>query len=417
MNKVITRFICSLLSATLLFASMTGCTTEKDAGKIGMNVVSKSDEQDKTPAASEQSSVSDFDADKYETYNFTLVRHIPEDELRDLLYPSYPDVVYPNATDIIRQDYYDIANPDIDYLSVFKSVITTADSTGTIPVSADSVIINDNKPLFSLDFLDMLVDDNADYEYYSELDSLNRCGTAYAVICKNIMPTEKRGEIGSVKPTGWQTAKYDKSVISDMYLYNRCHLIGYQLAGENANNKNLITGTRFMNVVGMLPFENQVSDYIKNSPDNHVLYQVTPVFDSDNLVAYGVIMSGLSCEDYGAGVSFCVFCPNVQPMIKIDYATGDNYQNGENWYTGNVPSFINDDSDSEQPEETSYYDQNKLTIDAADCEYVLNENSKKYHRPDCDAASKISENNRRFYNGDTAELEAQGYEPCKICLN
>lgn len=264
----------------------------------------------------------------------------------------------------------------------------------------------------------MLVNDDADYEYYSDLDNIGRCGTAYAVICKNIMPTEKRGKIGSVKPTGWQTTKYDKSVISDMYLYNRCHLIGYQLAGENANNKNLITGTRFMNVVGMLPFENQISDYIKNNPDNHVLYQVTPVFDNDNLVAYGVIMSGLSCEDYGAGVSFCVFCPNVQPMIKIDYATGDNYQNGENWYTGNVPSFINnDDSDTEQPEETSYYDQNKLAIDAADCDYVLNENSKKYHRPDCEAASKISENNRRFYNGDTAELEAQGYEACKICLN
>lgn len=399
-----------------MFASITGCTTENDTGNIGMNGdnyemdVNESAGQNKTAAASEQSSTSDFDADKYESYNFTLVRHIPEDELRNLLYPDYP-----NTASIITQDCYDIAYPDIDYLSVFGNAITTADDTGTIPVSADAIVINDNKPLFSLDFLDMLVDDNADYEYYSELDGMGRCGTAYAVICKNIMPTEKRGEIGSVKPTGWQTAKYDKSIISDMYLYNRCHLIGYQLAGENANDKNLITGTRFMNVVGMLPFENQVSDYVKNNPDNHVLYQVTPVFGNDNLVAYGVIMSGLSCEDYGAGVSFCVFCPNVQPMIKIDYATGDNKQEGDNWYIGDVPSFIHD-GEMEQPEEISEYTQNQYAIDAADCDYVLNESSKKYHHPNCEAAAKISENNRRFYNGSTSDLESQGYEACKICI-
>ena len=160
------------------------------------------------------------------------------------------------------------------------------------------------------------------FEIYSELDDLGRCGVAYANICPELMPTEERGEIGSVKPTGWHTVKYDQ--ISGRYLYNRCHLIGFQLAGENANEKNLITGTRYLNVEGMLPFENEIADYVKKT-GNHVLYRVTPIFEGDNLVANGVLMEAWSVEDNGVGVKFNIFCYNVQPFVGIDYATGDSW--------------------------------------------------------------------------------------------
>ncbi len=159
------------------------------------------------------------------------------------------------------------------------------------------------------------------YENYSELDGLGRCGIASANVGEDLMPTEERGSISQVKPTGWQTVKYDN--VDGKHLYNRCHLIGYQLSGENANEKNLITGTRYMNVDGMLPFENLVADYVKET-GNHVLYRVTPVFEGDNLVGDGVQMEAMSVEDKGDGVSFNVFVYNVQPGIYIDYATGES---------------------------------------------------------------------------------------------
>ena len=160
------------------------------------------------------------------------------------------------------------------------------------------------------------------FEIYSELDSLGRCGGAYANIGKDLMPTEERGEIGMIKPSGWHTVKYPE-VIEDLFLYNRCHLIGYQLSGENANERNLITGTRYLNVEGMLPFENEVANYVRET-GNHVLYRVTPVFEGNNLVAEGVLMEAYSVEDHGQGVQFCVFVYNVQPGIEIDYATGES---------------------------------------------------------------------------------------------
>ena len=181
------------------------------------------------------------------------------------------------------------------------------------------VELNGNLPYFTDEELTTTA-----FELYSELDSLGRCGSAYANVCKEIMPTEERGSIGMVKPTGWHTVKYD--CITDRYLYNRCHLIGYQLAGENANEKNLITGTRYLNVDGMLPFENEVADYV-NDTDNHVLYRVTPVFSGDNLLASGVIIEAKSVEDNGAGVQFNVYCYNVQPGISIDYTTGESWEN------------------------------------------------------------------------------------------
>lgn len=181
------------------------------------------------------------------------------------------------------------------------------------------VELNGNVPYFTDEELSTTA-----FELYSELDSLGRCGACYANVCKEIMPTEERGSIGMVKPTGWHTVKYD--CITDRYLYNRCHLIGYQLAGENANEKNLITGTRYLNVDGMLPFENEVADYVDET-DNHVLYRVTPVFSDDNLVASGVIIEAKSVEDKGVGVQFNVYCYNVQPGISIDYIDGQSWEN------------------------------------------------------------------------------------------
>ena len=162
------------------------------------------------------------------------------------------------------------------------------------------------------------------FESYSELDSLGRCGVAYANVSRELMPTEDRGEIGSIKPSGWQQAKYEGIVNSSPpYLYNRCHLIAYCLTAENANEKNLITGTRYMNVEGMLPFEEAVARYLDRN-DNHVLYRVTPIFEGNNLVASGVLIEAYSVEDEGAGICFCVYCYNVQPGVKIDYKTGES---------------------------------------------------------------------------------------------
>ena len=178
------------------------------------------------------------------------------------------------------------------------------------------VAVNGNVPFF---MPEEITDES--YEYYSELDELGRCGVTMACIGIDIMPTEERGEIGSVKPTGWQSVKYD--IVDGKYLYNRCHLIGFQLAGENANKCNLITGTRYLNIEGMLPFENLVADYVQET-ENHVLYRVTPIFEGDNLVAHGVLMEGYSVEDEGEGVCFCVYAYNAQPGIIIDYQTGDS---------------------------------------------------------------------------------------------
>jgi DNA-entry nuclease len=176
--------------------------------------------------------------------------------------------------------------------------------------------INGGNPFFTQDEMT-----TQSYERYGELDALGRCQTCMASIGTDLMPTTERGNIGNVHPTGWHLVKY--AGINGNYLYNRCHLIGYQLTAENANTRNLITGTRYLNVDGMLPWENKTADYIKNT-GNHVMYRVTPIFEGSNLLASGVLMEGKSVEDNGAGLSFCVYCYNVQPGITIDYATGDS---------------------------------------------------------------------------------------------
>lgn len=179
------------------------------------------------------------------------------------------------------------------------------------------VELNGNKPYFTDGDLTTEA-----FEIYSDLDSLGRCGQAYANICKELMPTDERGEIGMIKPSGWHTVKYS-DVIKDRYLYNRCHLIAFCLAGENANEKNLITGTRYLNVDGMLPFETEVAKYVEGT-NNHVLYRVTPIFVSDELTCRGVEMEALSVEDNGAGICFHIFAYNEQPGITIDHRTGDS---------------------------------------------------------------------------------------------
>ena len=205
------------------------------------------------------------------------------------------------------------------------------------------------------------------------------------------MPTEKRGAIGEVKPTGWQTVKYDN--VDGKYLYNRCHLIGYQLTGENANEKNLITGTRYLNVDGMLPFENMVADYIKET-NNHVLYRVTPVFAGNNLVASGVQMEAKSVEDNGDGILFNVYCFNAQPGIAIDYATGDSH--------------LNDSIVADASKSTTAAEANMQT-------YVLNTNTKKFHKESCNSAKSMEASNKKIYTGSRQEIIDMGYEACGVC--
>ncbi|MDR3837940.1 MAG: DNA/RNA non-specific endonuclease [Eubacterium sp.] len=221
------------------------------------------------------------------------------------------------------QDQDDTAqSSDATQVSDAEQVSSTSASLDAIPAYEGYafVEINNNQPFFT----DADKQRTDAFEDYSELDSLGRCGVAYANICKELQPTEPRGKIGMVKPSGWHTVKYN-DIIDGNYLYNRCHLIGFQLAGENANPKNLITGTRYLNVVGMLPFENAVDDYV-DTTGNHVLYRVTPMFSGDELVARGVLMEAYSVEDLGAGIQFCYYVYNIQPGIGIDYQTGDSWE-------------------------------------------------------------------------------------------
>lgn len=259
--------------------------------------------------------------------------------------------------------------------------------------------INDNVPDFPLD--DYTTEA---FETYSDLDELSRCGVAYANVCQELMPTQKRGKIGQVKPSGWQTAKYDS--VDGKYLYNRCHLIGYQLTGENANEKNLITGTRYLNVDGMLPFENMVADYVKET-GNHVLYRVTPIFTGDNLVADGVQMEAESVEDNGDGILFNVFCYNVQPGIGIDYATGDN------WEDDSIPQAEEPDESQTQPA----YDEEETDTqsESVGTTYIINTNTGKFHYPQCSSVGQMNDSNKEEYTGSRDDLIAQGYSPCKRC--
>ncbi len=234
------------------------------------------------------------------------------------------------------------------------------------------------------------------YENYSPLDGLGRCGPAEACLGRELMPKEdeERDSLSSVNPSGWKQAKYP-GVISGDYLYNRCHLIGFQLAGEQANKLNLITGTRYMNIEGMLPFENMVADYIRET-DNHVMYRVTPVYaDQYDLLASGVIIEALSLEDGGDGISFSIYAYNKQPGVVINYRDGSSYLSGE------APSTDTDDETDSTPDII-----------------VINTSSKKFHLPTCSGATSMSDKNReeREYSEETLNsLLEEGYSPCGTC--
>ena len=246
--------------------------------------------------------------------------------------------------------------------------------------------VNYNQPFFQTDELT-----TESFKQFSELDSLGRCGVAFACIGTDSLPTEERGAIGMIKPSGWQTVRYD-DIIEDKYLYNRCHLIAFELSGENANPQNLITGTRYMNVKGMLPFENRVRSYVEDT-DQHVMYRVTPIFEGNNLIATGVLMEGYSVEDNGEGICFNVFCYNVQPHIKINYADGTS--------------------------EVDYlHESEESTVGSNDdpaATYVLNINTRKFHYPYCDSVNDMKEKNKQEYTGSREEVIEMGYSPCGRC--
>ena len=239
------------------------------------------------------------------------------------------------------------------------------------------IAINDNIPYFTQDDIT-----TESFEFYSPLDNLGRCQEAFANIGTDIMPTEDRGSISQVKPSGWQSVKYD--FVDGKYLYNRCHLIGFQLTGENANEENLITGTRYLNIEGMLPFENMTADYVIET-GNHVLYRATPIFEGENLLANGVLLEGYSVEDKGEGICFCIYAYNVQPGVNIDYATG------ESWISTEGQSNVEN------------------------VEYILNTNTKKFHIPDCASVKNINKENMEAYSGSRDNLINMGYTPCGQC--
>ncbi|MBQ8163537.1 MAG: DNA/RNA non-specific endonuclease [Clostridia bacterium] len=255
------------------------------------------------------------------------------------------------------------------------------------------VTINDNQPSFEADEITTEA-----YEFYSPLDKLGRCGYAEACLGTELMPTEDRESISHVYPTGWVQAKYT-GYVDGGYLYNRCHLIGFQLAGENDNELNLITGTKSLNNDGMLPFENMVADYIKETK-NHVMYRVTPVFEGDNLLASGVLVEAYSVEDEGDGICFNIYVYNAQSGITIDYKTGKSYLSGE------------------APEETTTEETTTVesSVDANEIQkYVLNTNTKKFHKESCSSATDMKEENRSDYEGTREALIEQGYTPCGQC--
>lgn len=245
------------------------------------------------------------------------------------------------------------------------------------------VVVNDNVPNLSVN------GSPQSFETYADLDQLGRCGVAYACIGIDLMPTQDRESISEVKPSGWNQKQYD--FVDGNSLYNRCHLIGFQLTGENANERNLITGTRYLNTKGMLPFENMIADYVKET-ENHVLYRVTPVFVGSELVARGVQMEALSVEDGGEGISFNIFAYNIQPGVIINYADGSNYSRTESEDALTVPG------DS-----------------ASDVDYIINIKGKKFHLGSCKQAQDIRQDNRKLFSGSREELLEQGYTPAGCC--
>ena len=347
---------------------------------------------------------------KNETINTEIQDVITENEIQGTLPPENTEITSTEE------------KQEIDFSEIRENALAN------IPAYSSKAyaVINNNVPFFNDSDLT-----TKSYEEYGRLDLLGRCTEVSASVGKDLMPTEERGNIGMIKPTGWHTVKYQG--IDGNYLYNRCHLIGFQLTGENANERNLITGTRYMNVQGMLPFENMIADYVKET-NNHVLYRVTPIFEGANLLASGVLMEAKSVEDDGKGVMFNVYCYNVQPGVEINYATGASTgpeftgsttttttektqqttpvvtpvvvptipkkeQKQENSDTPTVP---------EQKEETPVVSQNQIS-------YVANKNTKKFHYSDCSSVKQMSDKNKVYITATSEEMREKGYSPCGNC--
>ena len=303
------------------------------------------------------------------------------------------DIILSTSTDIPSSYYTKDTNTQL--AATGKTLLSDIPSFKDKPY----VVLNNNQPYFEPS--DYTTDS---FEYYSSLDNQGRCGVVYACIGKDIMPTGERGETGQIKPTGWHTVKYD--IVDGKFLYNRCHLIGWQLTGETSNERNLITGTRYLNIQGMLPFENMVADYIKET-ENHVLYRVTPYFEKNNLLAHGVQIEAYSVEDGGEGICFNVFCYNVQPGVIIDYSSGNS-------------KLINDNSENPIPKTTEKVSKSttqKPTSNSSEekADYVVNTNTGKFHYPRCLSVDDMKEENKMIFNGTRDELISDGYVPCKRC--
>lgn len=375
------RILSCFLIFALCFSMLSACgsdTAPSDHSPSSSLQTEISDSQDSTPGEAEE-------RDGFES--------LDSDSCKGNTVPSQSDA--PSASQ--GQQTESSAPTEITTVSSF--------SLSDVPAYSGKAYtsVNGNVPYFSAAELT-----TTSFETYSDLDSLGRCGVTYACIGKDLMPTEERGSIGMVKPTGWHTVRYD-DLVDGKYLYNRCHLIGYQLTGENANTKNLITGTRYLNIEGMLSFENMVADYIQET-NNHVLYRVTPIFEGNNLLANGVLMEGYSVEDKGAGVSYCVFAYNVQPGIEIDYATGESKladgAQQEEQKTATVTPTPSPEPEKQEPVTGS---------EASQADYILNTNMKKFHYPTCSSVNDMKEKNKQKFFGTRDEAIALGYSPCGRC--
>lgn len=260
------------------------------------------------------------------------------------------------------------------------------------------VEINGNLPFFTDDDITDVA-----FERYSPLDALGRCGVAFACIGTELMPTEERGEIASITPAGWEykgvSNNNEYAFIEGGYVYNRCHLVGFQLAGENDNEQNLITGTRYLNIEGMLPFENMVADYVEKS-ENHVMYRVTPIYDGLDYIPQGVLMEAYSVEDSGLGICFCIFAYNVQPGVSIDYFTGVNVGDGS----------ILPDVDGNRGDGSGESNGDQVIV-----LYIISINSNKFHLSNSSCVERIKEENRKEFNCTRDEMIENDYVPCKIC--
>lgn len=336
---------------------------------------------------------------------------------------AQPDPIDPTATPAADSKADGTAMPKVP---IGSDEYTSKAKGDGIPAYAGSAyaVLNSNQPYFQQHELS-----TAELESYSGLDALGRCGAAFANVSPQSMPTEERGSIGQVKPSGWHTVRYD--CVDGQYLYNRCHLIGYQLAAENANVKNLITGTRYLNMEGMLPFENMVADYVEET-GNHVAYRVTPVFHSDDLLASGVLMEGYSIEDQGEGICFCIFAYNVQPGVTIDYRTGES-RLSEDREPGDVntvdvplaatpapaismpPTATLSPAIVEPPSAGPTQPEQEEDVPALTVTYIVNTNTGKFHYPSCSSVRQMNEENKWRFSGTADELLQKGYVPCQRC--